>query len=156
MTLERGEVRVEPGALFVDCTASAVEPRPLQPIFQDGRIVLQLVRVPQPTFSAAIIAYVEVHGGDDARKNRLCAPAPVPASPRRLRALDARQHDERRAVAAGRGDATLGPRQPARRVQQADRLGGPRRRRQAGADRAVSRAGGKAFANLGRLAAASP
>jgi hypothetical protein len=78
MTLDRGEVAVAPGTVFVDCTASAVEPRPLQPIFQDGRIVLQLVRVPQPTFSAAIIAYVEVRGGDDARKNRLCAPAPFP------------------------------------------------------------------------------
>jgi hypothetical protein len=78
MTLDRGEVAVAAGSLFVDCTASAVEPRPLQPIFQDGRIVLQLVRVPQPTFSAAIIAYVEVHGGDDARKNSLCEPAPFP------------------------------------------------------------------------------
>ena len=78
MTLERGEVAVEPGSLLVDCTASAVEPRPLQPIFQEGRIVLQLVRVPQPTFSAAIIAYVEARGGDDGRRNRLCAPAPFP------------------------------------------------------------------------------
>jgi len=40
--------------------------------------VLQLVRVPQPTFSAAIIAYVEARGGDDGRRNRLCAPAPFP------------------------------------------------------------------------------
>ncbi|MEO5883349.1 MAG: NAD(P)-binding protein [Caldimonas sp.] len=41
MTLDEGEVAVEPGTLFVDSTASAVEPRPLQPIFQEGRIVLQ-------------------------------------------------------------------------------------------------------------------
>ncbi len=78
MTLDEGEVTVEPGTLFVDCTASAVDPRPLQPIFQDGRIVLQMVRVPQPAFSSAVTAYVEVHGKDDAQKNRLCAPAPFP------------------------------------------------------------------------------
>jgi hypothetical protein len=40
MQLDEGRVAVEPDTLFVDCTASAVEPRPLQPIFQGDRIVL--------------------------------------------------------------------------------------------------------------------
>jgi hypothetical protein len=78
MVLDRGVVSVEPGSLFIDCTASAVEPRATQPIFQDGQIVLQMVRLPQPAFSAALTAYVEVHHGDDATRNRLCATVPFP------------------------------------------------------------------------------
>jgi hypothetical protein len=82
MVLEQGEVPVEPGTVFVDCTASAVEPRPVQPIFQGDRIVLQLVRLPQPAFSAALTAYVEAHydAGDDRDedKNRLCGTVPFP------------------------------------------------------------------------------
>ncbi len=79
MELDRGRVPVQADAtLFVNCTASAVEPRAPQTIFQDGKIVLQIVRLPQPAFSAALIAYVEAHYGDDAEKNRLCATVPFP------------------------------------------------------------------------------
>lgn len=75
---QQGSMAVEPGSLFIDCTASAVEPRAIQPIFQQGRIVLQMVRLPQPAFSAALIAYVEAHYDDDATRNRLCATVPFP------------------------------------------------------------------------------
>jgi NAD(P)-binding Rossmann-like domain len=78
MQLERGRVPVAPDTLFVDCTASAVEPRPLLPIFQADKIVLQMVRLPQPAFSAALTAYVEAHCEGDAEKNRLCATVPFP------------------------------------------------------------------------------
>jgi hypothetical protein len=78
IVLDQGEVAVEPGTLFVDCTASAVEPRPLMPIFQGEKIVLQLVRLPQPAFSAALAAYVEVHYEGDKQKNRLCGTVPFP------------------------------------------------------------------------------
>lgn len=78
MVLAQGTVPVAPGTLFIDCTASAVEQRPLQPIFQDGRIVLQLVRAPLPSFSAAITAYVEAHYPDDATKNSLCQTVSFP------------------------------------------------------------------------------
>jgi NAD(P)-binding Rossmann-like domain len=76
IVLDQGRVPVQPDTLFVDCTASAVEPRPLQPIFQGERIVLQLVRLPQPAFSAALVAYVEAHYDGDARKNGLCGTVP--------------------------------------------------------------------------------
>lgn len=72
-------VPVPPGTLFVDCTASAVERRPPVPVFQPGRLVLQMVRVPQPTFSAALIAWLEAHGTDDAARNALCQAVPLPA-----------------------------------------------------------------------------
>lgn len=76
--LENGSEPALAGALYVDCTASAVETRPPQPIFQGSLIVPQLVRVPQPCFSAALVAYVEAHGSDDAARNALCRTVPFP------------------------------------------------------------------------------
>jgi hypothetical protein len=68
--------------LFIDCTASAVREKPIQPVFQGNRIVPQLLRAPLPSFSAAMCAYVEAHYGDDTvsdiAKNRLCTPVPFP------------------------------------------------------------------------------
>jgi len=78
MVLEKGQVPVQPHTLFIDCSASAVEPRPIQPIFQQDKIVLQMVRLPQPTFSAALTAYVEAHYDNDKDKNRLCGSVPFP------------------------------------------------------------------------------
>jgi NAD(P)-binding Rossmann-like domain len=78
MVLHGGRVAMESGTLYIDCTASAVEPRPLQPIFQPSKIVLQLVRAPLPSFSSAMIAYVEAHYPDDAQKNKLCGNVPFP------------------------------------------------------------------------------
>ena len=69
---------VPAGTLFVDCTATAVERRPTVPVFQPGRIVLQMVRVPQPTFSAALIAKLEAEDGDDPRRNAMARPIPLP------------------------------------------------------------------------------
>ncbi len=81
MQLEQGRVAVEPdapGALFVDCTASAVHFKEPSAVFQGNRIVVQLLRAPLVSFSAALTAYVEAHYDDDAHKNRLCAPVPFP------------------------------------------------------------------------------
>jgi hypothetical protein len=78
LVLDRGRVGMPAGTLYIDCTASAVEPRPASPIFQGDRIVPQLVRAPQPAFSAALIAYVEAHYDDDAVKNELCSTVPFP------------------------------------------------------------------------------
>lgn len=76
--LDQGEWPIDAGTLCIDCTASALAPRAAQPIFQDGRIVLQVVRMPLPSFSAAITAWVEAHHADDAEKNRLLGPVPFP------------------------------------------------------------------------------
>ena len=78
LVLDSGRVAIPSGALCIDCTASAVEHRDMQPIFQPSKLVLQLVRAPLPTFSAAMIAYVEAHYADDAEKNRLCGTVPFP------------------------------------------------------------------------------
>jgi hypothetical protein len=71
-------VAVEPGALYVDCTASAVRFRPPQPVFQGRRVVVQLLRAPLVSFSAALTAWVEAHHDDDAAKNALCQTVPFP------------------------------------------------------------------------------
>ncbi len=80
LTFDEGTVAMPAGSLYIDCTASAVEKRQSQPMFQGDRIVPQLTRVPQPTFSAAMVAYVECHYDDDAVKNKLCATVPFPDS----------------------------------------------------------------------------
>jgi hypothetical protein len=71
-------VAFEPRTLFIDCTASAVHFKEPAPVFQGGRIVVQLLRVPLVAFSAALTAYVEAHHDDEAHKNRLCNPVPFP------------------------------------------------------------------------------
>jgi hypothetical protein len=80
LVLDQGCVTLPADALYIDCTASAVAVREneVQPIFQGDRIVLQLVRLPQPAFSAALVAYVEAHYEGDVQKNRLCATVPFP------------------------------------------------------------------------------
>jgi len=78
MVLDHGDVAVEADTLFVDCTASAVERRAAQPVFQGDTIVLQMLRLPQPAFSAALIAYVESRYNDEEHKNLLCGAVPFP------------------------------------------------------------------------------
>jgi NAD(P)-binding Rossmann-like domain len=78
LVLDEGSVALAAGTLCIDCTASAVEYRPTQPVFQGDRVVLQIARLPQPCFSAALAAHLELHVEGDAAKNRLCAPVPFP------------------------------------------------------------------------------
>ena len=78
LQLAQGRVVLPPNTVCIDCTASAVEKRPPVPMFQGNQLTLQLVRIPQPAFSAALVAYVEAHYEDDTIKNKLCAPVPLP------------------------------------------------------------------------------
>lgn len=73
-----GRVAMAPGTLYVDCTASAVDKQSIEPVFQGSRIALQLLRAPLVVQSAALTAFIEVHGSDDAHKNSLCTPVPFP------------------------------------------------------------------------------
>ena len=81
MQLDLGRVDVANNTLFIDCTASAIVEKPMQPVFQPSIIFPQLLRAPLVALSAAMTAYVEVHYQDDATKNRLCAPIPFPHTP---------------------------------------------------------------------------
>ena len=81
LVLEQGRVAMAPDTLYVDCTASAIRHEAGQPVFQGERILIQLLRAPLVVLSAAITAWVEVHGGDDAGKNQLCTPVAMPQLP---------------------------------------------------------------------------
>ena len=78
LVMDQGRVATSPGTLYIDCTASAVEHRANEAVFQGSRIAVQLLRAPLVVQSAALTAFVEVHGTDDAHKNQLCTPVPFP------------------------------------------------------------------------------
>ncbi len=69
-----GQEPIAGSPLYIDCTASAAVRRPVEPIFQGDRIVLQYVQSPLTILSAAMIAFIEAHNDDDTIKNGLCAP----------------------------------------------------------------------------------
>jgi hypothetical protein len=80
--LEMGDVQTDPDCVYVDCSAKGLQPPPDMPIFDGARINLLTVRTCQPTFSAALIAYVESHLTDPAEKNAFCRVVPHPQVPR--------------------------------------------------------------------------
>lgn len=78
LVMDQGSVAMARGTLYVDCTASGLSHRKGGPVFEEGKILIQLLRAPLVTLSAAITAYVEAHGTDDPQKNQLCKPVPFP------------------------------------------------------------------------------
>ena len=81
IVLEHGSVPSDADRLYVDCSASAVERRPIVPVFEGNKITPQMVRTFQPTFSGAFIAHVEATVEDEVEKNALCAVIPMPDKP---------------------------------------------------------------------------
>jgi hypothetical protein len=64
--------------LYVDCTARGLPKQATsRPVFEPGRISLQMVRQLQPTFSAAMVGRIESSGADLAAKNELARVAPM-------------------------------------------------------------------------------
>jgi hypothetical protein len=82
IVLDQATAPADPDTLYVDCSASAIQPLPGLPVFDGARINLFMVRFCQPLFSAAVIAFVESHVDDDAGRNALCAVVPSPEVPR--------------------------------------------------------------------------
>ena len=72
--LEAGSIPTDHNQLYVDCTGEGIRRAPVRPVFEPNRITLQQVRTCQPTFNAAVIAFVEAVRDDDVEKNRLCPP----------------------------------------------------------------------------------
>ena len=67
-------VPAKPDTLYVDCTARAIKKHKPWPIFSEGRIDLQMVRLYQPMFSVALLAKLESMYDDDDVKNKLAIP----------------------------------------------------------------------------------
>jgi hypothetical protein len=80
ITLDRGTRPTQENTLFVDCTAFALHKSVghAAQIFQPGRINLQMIRICQPTFSAALIGHIEASVPDEAEKQALAAAVPMP------------------------------------------------------------------------------
>lgn len=79
VVLDGGEIRTDPAAIHIDCTARGINHRPTVPIFAEGRVTLQHVRLCQPVFSAALIGHVEASYASTDEKNAIC-PAVEPPS----------------------------------------------------------------------------
>ena len=81
IVLANGTVASDPDRLYVDCSATAAQLRPIIPVFAGNKITPQFVRAFQPTFSAAFIAHVESTIESEAEKNQLCTVVPLPDKP---------------------------------------------------------------------------
>jgi hypothetical protein len=77
LRLAGGHCSANPSTLYVDCTARALGHTNTWPIFNDDRIALQMIRLYQPTFSAALIAKIETSFDSDEAKNTLAMPVPM-------------------------------------------------------------------------------
>ena len=81
---EGGTVDAPTNALYIDCTAKAVEyddEVTIKPIFEPGLITLQPVFAPLLTYSAAVVGYVEANFETDKEKNELCDPVRLADTP---------------------------------------------------------------------------
>jgi hypothetical protein len=78
IVFEKGENTTPDNTLFIDCSASAIrEFKPL-PVFNGNVITLQMIRIIQPVFSAALIAHIEAEYQNDDQKNALTQVVPAP------------------------------------------------------------------------------
>ncbi|MEM9170292.1 MAG: NAD(P)-binding protein [Pseudomonadota bacterium] len=77
LVFDDGAQPVAPGALHIDCTASALTFHEPVPVFQEDRISIQMIRLFQPTFSAALTARIEAEDLSDDAKNALAKPTPM-------------------------------------------------------------------------------
>ena len=76
--LDDGSIPTDSRQIHVDCSAGGLRVTPDRPIFESDRITLQQVRTCQPTFNAALLAFVESTDRDEAAKNELCPPNSYP------------------------------------------------------------------------------
>lgn len=79
--LEFGDTRVpiEQDAVIVHCAAIGHAYPPLVPMWDDV-IRIQTSRAGFPCFGSALVGYIEATRDDDAEKNRICPPSPLPES----------------------------------------------------------------------------
>jgi hypothetical protein len=74
ITFQDRQVAADPDDLYVDCTAAGVRPTVPRPVFEPGRITIQLVTIGVVPWAAATVGAVEALRDDDTDKNRLCPP----------------------------------------------------------------------------------
>jgi hypothetical protein len=78
LILEGGaSLPLRPETLIIDCTATALPVRDLKPVFEPGRITLQMTRFPMLPFSAAFAAFLEAAFTTDEERNAFTQPLPL-------------------------------------------------------------------------------
>ena len=81
LVLADGEVAVRKDAVVVHCAAPGLKYPPLVSVWGPDAITVQPIRAGFPCFGSARVGYVEATRRDDAEKNRLCPPTPLPNTP---------------------------------------------------------------------------
>jgi hypothetical protein len=79
--MAHGRIPTDSGQIHVDCTAHGFRNRPVRPIFEPRRIVIQSLIGGHTTYNAALLGFIESTGRDEAEKNRLCPPVAQLESP---------------------------------------------------------------------------
>ncbi|KAH6643499.1 pyridine nucleotide-disulfide oxidoreductase-domain-containing protein [Boeremia exigua] len=82
VALEQGTYTPVPESLYIDCSASAISNCPAVPVWNGRHITPQLLRIGQPTLSAALIAYLDNNYDDEEFRNSLCEPVPACSKPK--------------------------------------------------------------------------
>jgi len=79
INLDQGNVNSAPRTLYIDCTARGIAPENgnQSAVFSESEISLKMVRMYQPTFSSALIAYLEANVQDLSRKQELTQSVPM-------------------------------------------------------------------------------
>lgn len=78
ITLDGGTVDAVEDTLYIDCTANGLAKTEPRPVYADGRVTLQPVFMCQQTFSAAVIAHIELLDLSDEKRNKICVSVPHP------------------------------------------------------------------------------
>ena len=78
VVLDEGTIDSSPDTLFVDCSANGLVRIDPHPIFTDHGVTLQPAFMCQQTFSAALIAHLELLDLTDERRNHILRPVPHP------------------------------------------------------------------------------
>jgi hypothetical protein len=81
LVLAQGEVPTSPAQLHVHCATPGLSLFPPQPIFGEGAITLQGVRLATPAFNSALVGYIESTDRSDGEKNSLCPANTYPDTP---------------------------------------------------------------------------
>lgn len=74
--LEQGDLAVNAGRVFVDCTAQGLSSAEAQPIFEPGLINMHFTTMGVAPWSASLIGFVETLDIPIEEKNHLCPPMP--------------------------------------------------------------------------------
>ena len=84
LTMANGDmIPMSADTLYVDCSASAIQFKhgSDRPVYAEDVITIQPVRMPNPCLSASVSAFIECRYDDDAKRNQLATPIPLPDDP---------------------------------------------------------------------------